>query len=396
MNDFPTKVSTFAACLIIALYTLYSFGYAQLGVEDNYIVLFVFFSLSITGLIPQHVRIDLSIYLFLVWSVITYVLSINSIDDHMIFILVLSIVFVNHSMFLLFSSGLSLKIVRNLVFVLFFIVSLLSIIQNRFFSIKGVFPVYNSFVVVDHEWNQKYYSFWIVFLCYSVASYLNYHRYSLFLSFLPFSLAAVCLLFGYSDSAVLSFAVGTSVFYCSFHSKMFLYLRSAVRVFLVLYVLFLPSFWGAIPEGFIENIRGLPFNNIGFRVDLYLYSSKIILDRWIWGYGLGSAGQMLASFPIPTGGHPHNIVLSIWMEMGVFGAIFLLWLFLRLASYIDRHASGEFRLSSAWAMFIAGILIFSFSFDFWDPIVSLTYGMWLSMIALVCQQSGNSTSMQSS
>jgi len=45
MNDFPTKVSTFAACLIIALYTLYSFGYAQLGVEDNYIVLFVFFSL---------------------------------------------------------------------------------------------------------------------------------------------------------------------------------------------------------------------------------------------------------------------------------------------------------------------------------------------------------------
>jgi hypothetical protein len=84
MNDFPTKVSTFAACLIIALYTLYSFGYAQLGVEDNYIVLFVFFSLSITGLIPQHVRIDLSIYLFLVWSVITYVLSINSIDDHMI------------------------------------------------------------------------------------------------------------------------------------------------------------------------------------------------------------------------------------------------------------------------------------------------------------------------
>jgi len=49
MNDFPTKVSTFAACLIIALYTLYSFGYAQLGVEDNYIVLFVFFSLSFVG-----------------------------------------------------------------------------------------------------------------------------------------------------------------------------------------------------------------------------------------------------------------------------------------------------------------------------------------------------------
>jgi len=125
-----------------------------------------------------------------------------------------------------------------------------------------------------------------------------------------------------------------------------------------LYVLFLPSFWGAIPEGFIENIRGLPFNNIGFRVDLYLYSSKIILDRWIWGYGLGSAGQMLASFPVPTGGHPHNIVLFIWLEMGVFGALFLLWLFLRLTSYIDRHASGKLHLSSAWAMFIAGIVIF--------------------------------------
>jgi len=194
----------------------------------------------------------------------------------------------------------------------------------------------------------------------------------------------------------LSFATGAVVFYFGFHLKIFRYFRLAIRVFLVLYVLFLPLIWSVIPEGFIENIRGLPLNNVNFRVDLYLYSSGIILDRWLWGYGLGSAEQMLASFPIPTGGHPHNIVLSIWMEMGVFGAIFLLWLFLRLASYIDRHASGEFRLSSAWAMFIAGILIFSFSFDFWDPIVSLTYGMWLSMIALVCQQSGNSTSMQSS
>jgi len=281
MNDFPTKVSTFAACLIIALYTLYSFGYAQLGVEDNYIVLFVFFSLSITGLIPQHVRIDLSIYLFLVWSVITYVLSINSIDDHMIFILVLSIVFVNHSMFLLFSSGLSLKIVRNLVFVLFFIVSLLSIIQNRFFSIKGVFPVYNSFVVVDHEWNQKYYSFWVVFLCYSVASYLNYHRYSLFLSFLPFSLAAVCLLFGYSDSAVLSFAVGTSVFYCSFHSKMFLYLRSAVRVFWSCTYSFFRHFGVQYPKVSSKIFAGFHLITSAFEL---ICTSIHLKSFWIDGY----------------------------------------------------------------------------------------------------------------
>jgi len=299
-------------------------------------------------------------------------------------------------MFLLFSSDLSSKIARNVVFVSFFVISVLSIIQNKFFFVKDVFPVYNSFVVVDHEWNQKYYSFWIVFLCYSVASYLKHNRYSLFLSFLPFSLTAVCLIFGYSDSAILSFAIGTVVFYCGFHLKMFRYLRFAIRVFLVLYVLLLPLILNATPEGFIENIRGFPFNNAGFRVDLYLYSSRIILDRWFWGYGLGSAEQMLANFPIPTGGHPHNIVLFIWMEMGVVGALFLLWLFLRLISYIDRHASGKLHLSSSWAMFTAGIVIFSFSFDFWDPIVSLTYGMWLSMIALVCQQSGNSTSAQSS
>jgi len=396
MNDFSTKVSTFAACLIISLYTLYSFGYARLGGDDNYIVLFTFFSLSIIGLIPQRVRMDSGIFLFLAWSVITYVLSINSIANPIVFALVLSIIFVNKSIFLLFSSSLSLKTVRNAVFASFFVISVLSVIQNTIFSIKDIFLVHDPFVVVDHEWNQKYYSFWIVFLCFSVASYLNHNYYSLFLSFLPFSLAAACLLLGYSDSAVLSFTIGTLVFYCGFHSKMFFYLKSAIRVFLVLYALFLPLFWNAMPEGFIENIRGLPFNNVSFRVDLYLYSSRIILDRWLWGYGLGSAEQMLASFPIPTGGHPHNIVLFIWMEMGVVGALFLLWLFLRLTSYIDRHASGKLHLSSAWALFTAGIVIFSFSFDFWDPIVSLTYGMWLSMIALVCQQSGNSASAQSS
>jgi len=60
-------------------------------------------------------------------------------------------------------------------------------------------------------------------------------------------------------------------------------------------VLFLPLIWSVIPEGFIENIRGLPLNNVNFRVDLYLYSSGIILDRWLWGYGLGSAEQMTVS-----------------------------------------------------------------------------------------------------
>ena len=78
------------------------------------------------------------------------------------------------------------------------------------------------------------------------------------------------------------------------------------------------------------------------------------------------------------------------MEFGVFGALLLALATVCLLSFINQRTAGRRSEPIAWALFVFGLVIFSFSFDIWLPGVVLTYGMWLSMIVFSCHTDSES------
>src|SRR5262249_23706060 len=109
--------------------------------------------------------------------------------------------------------------------------------------------------------------------------------------------------------------------------------------------------------------------------------------------GFGSAPAVLAPFPLETGGHPHNIVLYFWLELGISGAFLLAIAVTALLSFIHNTTCCRQHAPAVWALFSSGLVLFSFSFDLWFLGIVLAYDMWLAMIMLSCQSTTDSHSL---
>jgi O-antigen ligase len=250
--------------------------------------------------------------------------------------------------------------------------------------VKEIFPEFAGFKIVLQEWNEKYYSFWLVFIMWGTISFL-WRRNTLdtFIAIGILVVTAVVIFAGYSDSAQIAFIFGVIVFVLMhIQYKMWPVLWRSLTY---LYIFAFPLIWIVLPSRWLDVLKSIGLNNVGFRVTLYSFSASNIQKQWLGGYGFGSAPSVLAPFPFETGGHPHNIILFFWLELGILGACLLALVITALFSYIHNATRDRENAPAVWALFGSGLVIFSFSFDTWLPDVVLTYCMWIAMIMLACQ-----------
>jgi len=259
--------------------------------------------------------------------------------------------------------------------------------------IKEVFPEFARFKPALQEWNEKYYSFWLVFLMWGTISFLwRKNTLGTFLTIGIIVLTAIVVFTGYSDSAKIAFILSIIIFivmHIRYSKWPFLW-----RSLIYLYIFIFPLIWILLPSRWSDFIKSINLNNVGFRVDLYSFSASIIQQQWFGGYGFGSASALLKPFPFDTGGHPHNIVLFFWLELGVLGACLLALAITALLSFIHKATHDRENAPAVWAILGSGLVIFSFSFDIWLPDVVLTYCMWIAMIMLACQNATTSHSLE--
>lgn len=121
-------------------------------------------------------------------------------------------------------------------------------------------------------------------------------------------------------------------------------------VFVVL--MFLPAIKKYVPELSIVKVIGLIAVNLAYfyyfvqikfpeaaasdkiRQEIYEYSIKLLKTDWLFGIGLGNSQEKIQSlsvgnssfinFGLPYALHPHNLLLAIWLNLGLVGIIFFL------------------------------------------------------------------------
>jgi O-antigen ligase len=250
--------------------------------------------------------------------------------------------------------------------------------------IKSILPAASRSRPDLQLWNEKHVSYWLIILMWGVVAF---HWRASRLGTVVAASAAVLTgfaVFGsYGDSARLALGVSLVVF-AIMHVPYRHWLRLA-QALVCVYVLAFPWAWERIPASGLAMIGSIPLNHVRFRTDLYDYSVGLIGRQWLGGYGLGSAEGLLRPFPLATGGHPHNIVLYFWLELGLLGAVVLALAAVALLGFVHRTTRSEPRGPAVWALVSVGIVVSSFGFDIWLPGVVLMYAMWMGIIALSCR-----------
>jgi O-antigen ligase len=369
---------------IVFLYTIYSFSYATGNNSLDYKVVLIFSFLASLALFvkrqPLFSKTVVGIYLFfLVLSSISVIIPFSKYADIDWLIQSIALLLLCSPIVVCFlncDKG-DAPILKWGLLVSLLTLSLLAILHQAGIPLKEVFPEFAGFKPVSHDWNQKYYSFWLLFLLWGTVSlYWGKNIPDIISTIGLIALTAVAIFTGYSDSTKVALVVSAIIFlFMQIRTNRWLLLWQSL---IWIYILALPLILNLLPSSWLASIEQLEINNIGFRLDVYNFSAGAVLERWLLGYGFGSTLSL--PYPRVTGGHPHNIVLLFWLELGLLGAILLASAATKLLAHINSHDQGN--VPAAWAMLTSGLIIFSFSFDIWLPGVVLTYCMWLAMIML--------------
>ena len=114
------------------------------------------------------------------------------------------------------------------------------IIQNSCFDIKQIFNDY-SFPNVNKTWNEKYHSFWLVFLTWISLYLIGFNDLkSKYLTLLIIFYSVFATITSYSDSAKLAMLVSVCIFFISkFHARL---VWKSFFIILVIYTLSFPFF----------------------------------------------------------------------------------------------------------------------------------------------------------
>lgn len=379
-----------AIITIVLLYTLYAFAYASTSYLGDYKAFLALGMLALMARLPakQTAISKGNIILFLCFIGLS---TANALFNHSsdVFLIIESVAMLLLACTIVgtfFVAGASeFKVIRWCLFGCFFLLVVMALLAQSGVPVKRALPTFIGFAPGDSIWNQKYYAFWLGFLTWGAFS-LFWKRSTVgsVLSIAIIVLTGVMLFTGYSDSAKIGFAVSIFTFIVMHFRWKYWY--RVWQVILVLYIAILPFALSLLWPSLFRIFGSTNVDKINDRIVIYRFTTNEILNRWIWGYGFGASGSILAPLTVPTGGHPHNIVLLFWLEFGIFGACFLAIATLLLLSFINKQTLGQDNGPIAWALFAFGLIIFSFSFDIWLPSVVLTYCMWLSIIVLICSQ----------
>ena len=269
--------------------------------------------------------------------------------------------------------------------------ALLVVLHQFGIPVKKGFPEFAGFKPVSHDWNQKYYAAWLVFLMWGTISFhWRKNTLSTSLAIVVMILTGIAVFTGYSDSAKGAFILSIIIFmamHIRYRGWLLLW-----QSLIYLYIFAFPLAWSLLPSSWQSFLRSIN-PHVDFRVTLYSFTVDTMLKHWFLGYGFGSAPIALSRFYDVTGGHPHNIVLLFWLELGIWGAFLLMIASTVLLSFMHDTTRGRHNAPVVWALFGSGLLIFSLSFDIWHPGIVLLYGMWLAMIMLSCQNTTSSPSL---
>ena len=296
--------------------------------------------------------------------------------------------------------------------------SLLMIIQNSCFDIKQIFNDY-SFPNVNKTWNEKYHSFWLVFLTWISLYLIGFNDLkSKYLTLLIIFYSVFATITSYSDSAKLAMLVSVCIFFISkFHARL---VWKSFFIILVIYTLSFPFFWQIFPS----YMWGLVPSNHFDRIFLFETASNAIVDNWLTGYGFGSTlslniseylpqrlpSHILSTFPHTSawssynsaflllhnglfpGSHPHNLIALIWLDFGLVGALlFSASIYAFNQTFLPKI--DDVRIAPyAISLIVSAIIIFSFSFSIWQTDVVLTYAMFFACLIFIMSNSVNKSS----
>jgi O-antigen ligase len=385
--------------ILVSLYSIYSFVYATLDNFIDYKILLIFSFLASFTLFPSKKilfskRVAFIYLYFLGLSILgvffrppAYTANIDSLVRSLATLLLSGPIvacFVNYdeSDKICFRWGL---------FSCLLTLALMVILHQFGVPVKKALPEFAGFRPVFHTWNQKYYAAWLVFLMWGTISF-HWRKSALgtFLSIGVMIFTGIAIFTGYSDAARAALILGMIIFIVMHinYSRWLLFWQSSIW----LYIFAFPLVWSLLSPDRLLFTKSITLHGGSFRVRLYSFTANLIWRHWFLGCGFGCALPVLSRFPFETGGHPHNIVLLFWLELGMLGACLLAITVTLLLSFIDRTTHGRRNAPAVWALFGSGLVIFSFSFDIWLPGIVLIYDMWLAMIILACQNTTHSHS----
>lgn len=186
---------------------------------------------------------------------------------------------------------------------------------------------------------------------------------SLLALLIPFA----ALLFTYSRSGWLGFAVTVITFVILYNKKML----PAIVIVGILMIPLLPS---SIMDR-IMTIGNLEDTSSSYRIDIWTGAIKMIKTFWYSGVGLGPGAfaEIYPSFAVKISAeapHTHMLFMEVWAEMGIIGilsfAVFIICLVARGCTAAKKCENGKMKLYSiSAASAMMGILTIGFAEYVW-------------------------------
>lgn len=267
---------------------------------------------------------------------------------------------------------------------------------------KDIFELILPWEVQAGTWQNKVFSFYLVFLMWGAVATL--WRKSVAETFIAAGLVVVSLwaLMSYdSESSQLAFGVGMLVFVLA-HLPLKKY-RYVILLFTCSLFLFVPLLWMFFAP-LLEDPMAIYRDSTSFwsqysavrvRVFLYDFCAATVREAFLLGHGFGSFPHIhLPEGIVPPhhgrfpGGHPHNIVFLFLLEYGIIGFLWLAGMFFVLFDYLYHATVDRVEGPATFALLISGQVIFSLSFAIWIPDVVLIYGMFFVILVIATSFSG--------
>lgn len=353
----------------------------------------------LVGLNIKQVRSNITVIerALIIWAILGCIWSISPLDSiagtsRLILIIVLSnIILLKHNMLKIkpgyFKRGVMASFIAAIIIFLIEKYSNGAIIGY----LKDIFQPYK-----DHY----FYLFWLDRGCAAlsifswVPIYLAVREGSFKKAFGIYLATILVLLISDSDASLLAAICGGIAFSFSYFYKG--KLKKLISIFTIGCIFFMPAFAKLQnPEYLAQHSMQLPFSYV-HRLFIWKYAMKQSDDSRFFGKGINTSRAIEVSesemveykgikmSPMPV--HPHNIVIQVYLELGIIGLILFSAFIWKLLDIFSQISSQDKNYGSAiYGMFMTYLVIGMISFNMWQSwwILILLYGQLTMSLARI-------------